>query len=138
MGTFGFWTAYLRPKPGEVIVADGYASKYHPIIDHIKSTLPEWKILADPCFSNLSRLHNNSIPELTPECHGKTIEYGIDETAKANKLTYVFESSPELIYLLFFVVFLSVISSIGCSIALFIWFSFGQMKKKHQKLSGNY
>ena len=97
-GTFGFWTAYLRPKPGKVIVADGYAPEYHILTNHIKSTLPEWTILADPCFSKLSSLHNSSIPELTPECNDKKIEYGIDEISKpkashplSQNLTYVFK-----------------------------------------------
>ena len=81
-------------------MADGYASKYHPIIDHIKSTLPEWKILADPCFINLFRLHNNNsnIPELTPECYDKRIEFGIDGIAKANQL----RSGQSLTYLCFY------------------------------------
>ena len=89
MGTFGFWTAYLRPKPGKVIMADGYAPEYHILTNHIKSTLPEWTLLADPCFSKLSSLHNSSsIPELTPECIDKKIEYGIDEISKASKIEY--------------------------------------------------
>merc|ERR1712038_1953193 len=88
-GTFGFWTAYLRTKPGKVIVADGYAPEYHILTNHIKSTLPEWTTLDDPCFSKLSNLHNSSsIPELTPECIDKKIEYGIDEISKASKIEY--------------------------------------------------
>ena len=85
-GTFGFWTAYLRPKPGKVIVADGYAPEYHILTNHIKSTLPEWTTLADPCFSKLSNLRNssNSIPELTPDCNDNKIEYGISEISKAS------------------------------------------------------
>ena len=77
-GTFSFWSAFLKNNKagGEVIVADGFALKSYRILPQIKSILPEWKIIADPCFSNSSSLHT-SIPRLTPECRDKKIEYGI-------------------------------------------------------------
>ena len=85
---------------GEVVVADGYSSITHRILCKIKSGLPEWKIISDPCFSKTSvgfssmlgctngkevvdRLANLDfqsvpIPQVTPECLGKEIEYGIN------------------------------------------------------------
>ena len=76
----------MRPKPGKVIVADGYGPEYHILTNHIKSTLPEWTTLDDPCFSKLSNLSNSSssIPELTPDCNDNKIEYGISEISKAS------------------------------------------------------
>ena len=69
-------------------MADGYAPEYHILTNHIKSTLPEWTTLADPCFSKLSNLSNSSsssgIPELTPDCNDNKIEYGISEISKAS------------------------------------------------------
>ena len=76
-GTFGFWSAYLKPKLGEVVISNSYFG--------LANILPEWKIISDPCFSKQSlnssssavpeKLH--SVLELTPECLGKEIEYGI-------------------------------------------------------------
>ena len=67
-------------------MADGYAPEYHILTNHIKSTLPEWTTLTDPCFSKLSNLHNSSggIPELTPDCNDNKIEYGISEISRAS------------------------------------------------------
>ena len=80
-GTFSFWSAYLKPKMGEVVVADGYSLQISKIayLSFIKSALPEWKIISDPCFSkpNNSQVHS-AVPELTPECLGKEKEYGIN------------------------------------------------------------
>ena len=66
---------------GEVVVADGYSLQINRIayLSFIKSALPEWKIISDPCFSkpnNSSQIQ--SFPELTPECLDKEIEYGIN------------------------------------------------------------
>ena len=66
LGTFGFWSAYLKPKWGEVVVSSSYYG--------LANIFPEWKIILDPCFSKQSL---NSVQELTPECIGKEIEYGI-------------------------------------------------------------
>ena len=66
---------------GEVVVADGYSLQISKIayLSFIKSALPEWKIISDPCFSkpNNSQVHS-AVPELTPECLGKEKEYGIN------------------------------------------------------------
>ena len=84
---------------GEVVVADGYSSIPYRILSKIKSGLPDWKIISDPCFSKpsfdsssliesiigkdvvdrLANLKFQSVPEpqVTPECLGKEIEYGI-------------------------------------------------------------
>ena len=80
-GTFGFWSAYLKPKMGEVVVPNSYYG-----LGEIKAGLPEWKIISDPCFSKQN--FNSSISvvpeeqldsdlEVSPECLGKEIEYGI-------------------------------------------------------------
>ena len=49
-GTFGFWSAYLKPKMGEVVVSNGYYGK-DGSLGIISGIFPEWKIISDPCFS---------------------------------------------------------------------------------------
>ena len=65
-GTFGFWSAYLKPKWGEVVISSSYYG--------LGNMFPDWKIISDPC---LTELNLNSVQELTPDCLGKEIEYGI-------------------------------------------------------------
>ena len=99
IGTFSFWSAYLKPEMGEVVVADGYSSITPRLLGKIKLGLPEWKIIKDPCFT-IPNFNSSSIlesingnltverlktteflsvpePEVSPECIGKEIEYGI-------------------------------------------------------------
>ena len=99
IGTFSFWSAYLKPEMGEVVVADGYSSITPRLLGKIKLGLSEWKIIKDPCFT-IPNFNSSSIlesingnltverlktteflsvpePEVSPECIGKEIEYGI-------------------------------------------------------------
>ena len=51
IGTFSFWSAYLKPEMGEVVVADGYSSITPRLLGKIKLGLSEWKIIKDPCLN---------------------------------------------------------------------------------------
>ena len=49
MGTFGLWSAYLKEK-GEVIVVNGTSPKPTYIEPSIRTHLPNWVFIQDPCY----------------------------------------------------------------------------------------
>ena len=70
----------MKPKWGEVVVSSSYYG-----LANFANIFPEWKIISDPCLSKQSLNSSskvvskelNSVQELTSECLGKEIEYGV-------------------------------------------------------------
>ena len=66
VGTFGFWTAYLRLE-GDVIQGSSGIRFLNTTWE--KSNLPTWQFFPDPCFDTNSKL--------TKECLKHSQEYGL-------------------------------------------------------------
>jgi len=49
MGTFGLWSAYWKEK-GEVIVSNGTTPNPAYIEPFIRTHLPNWMFIQDPCY----------------------------------------------------------------------------------------
>ncbi len=49
MGTFGFWTAYLKGK-GDVIFVTGTSAYPAYTEPSIRGHLGNWKLMEDPCY----------------------------------------------------------------------------------------
>jgi hypothetical protein len=53
LGTFGFWTAYLKEK-GDVIFVTGTSAYPTYTEPSIREHLQNWKLLEDPCYEKNS------------------------------------------------------------------------------------
>ena len=65
LGTFGFWTAYLKEN-GEVIFVTGTSSYPAYTEPTIRDHLQHWKLFQDPCYER----DNQGAVKLKEECHG--------------------------------------------------------------------
>jgi hypothetical protein len=65
LGTFGFWSAFLKGG-GDVILVTGTSTKPEYIEPMVRQHLPKWKYIQDPCYSK----DNNGIVKLKEECIG--------------------------------------------------------------------
>jgi hypothetical protein len=48
-GTFGFWSAFLKQQ-GDVILANGTSKEPTFLENLVRSFLPRWTFVSDPCF----------------------------------------------------------------------------------------
>jgi hypothetical protein len=65
LGTFGFWTAYLKGK-GEVVFVTGTSTYPEYTEQAVRENLQNWKLVQDPCYQK----DNQGVVKLKEECIG--------------------------------------------------------------------